>query len=108
VAAISGLAFLAFRAWLHEHRKQLPPWRNALSLASMSGVVISLLAILISFLLAVLRVDIRISASDWMAGVSLLILLATCSGLALRGLARIEIIFAGLLTATLIFANVRI
>lgn len=108
VAAIFGLAFLAFKAWLHEHRTQLPPWRNALCLASMSGIVTSLLALLIPFPLAVLRVDIPISASDWVAGVSFLIVLATCFGLALRGRARIEIILAGLLTATLIFANVRI
>jgi uncharacterized membrane protein len=106
VLAIPGLALLALRGWAMRVRKDLPPWRNALGLASILITLFNLLMLLIFFLLAVLRLHPDIPGDTLLGAVSVLVLLSISLGFALRGTPRVQVILADLLMAALLYINV--
>lgn len=99
VLAIPGLVLLAYRGWAKHLRKILPPWCSALGVTSILIAFLNLLALIIPFLLAVMRLNTHILTDDWIGAVSLFVVISMCLGFALRGAPRVQIILAGLLTA---------
>lgn len=97
--AIPGLVLLAYRGWAKHLRKILPPWCSALGVTSILIAFLNLLALIIPFLLAVMRLNTHILTDDWIGAVSLFVVISMCLGFALRGAPRVQIILAGLLTA---------
>lgn len=102
------LALLAFRGWAQHLRRELPAWRNALGLTSILATLINLLALAAPVLLAMVRTNLHLLTSDWMAAVILLVFLSICFAFALRGAPRVEMVLAGLLSALLLIINIRI
>ena len=103
---IAGLILVAYKGWARNLRKDLPGWRSAMGVTSISIALLNLLALVIPYLLAVMRLNTHVLTQDWIGAVSLFIGISFCLAFALRGASRVQILLADLLTAALIYVNV--
>jgi hypothetical protein len=104
---ILAFLLLAFRGWIKHTRKDLPRWRNALGAASFLVITINFLVLTFPFLVALggLRFRANISLDIFVGAVFYSVPIGTALGFALKGISRLQLILAGVLTFAFFVMN---
>ena|SRR5713101_4270214 len=110
VLASPILAFLllAFRGWIKQVRKDLPQWRNVLGAVSFLVIAVNFFVLTFPLLLGLggFRAHININGEILLGIVFYSVPIGTALAFALKGVPRIRLVLAGLLTLAFLFAIV--
>jgi len=103
---ILAFLLLAFRGWIKHVRKELPWWRNVLVAASFLVIALNFFVLTFPLLLGLggFRIHIKFSGEILLGVVFYSVPIGTALGFALKGVPRIRLVLAGLLTFAFLFA----
>jgi hypothetical protein len=104
---ILAFLLLALRGWTKHTRKDLPRWRNVLGGASFLVITINFLVLTFPFLVALggFRFRIDINLDIFVGAVFCSVPIGTALGFALKGISRLQLILAGVLTFSFFVMN---
>ena len=106
LVATPCLSVLAYRAWSKHGRQGLPLWRRTLGIISVVATFLSCLLFVSFFLLVALGFARYLDSGVWFDLMSLALATGIPLALTLRGPARAQTLFAGLLMILLLWSTV--
>jgi hypothetical protein len=104
VVAIPSFTVMAFRGWDKDLRKALPAWRNALGKVAIVVIPLPLTAVFVLFLLGTTGLLRHLDATAVFVAAFWFAVAGMILALALKGLPRLEMVLAGVLTLAFLYS----